>query len=276
MRTIIIVLSIIIILNQDSFALVADSLETDQSASVSIFDDAKNFFNTGIGLATSPFAFNSSDWINAGLVTAGTVSLFTIDKSVRELASKNQSELNNKLFNFDAFYGNAYTALFTASIYGFGILSNNKGIRNLGLNSFEAFFYSGLITGILKVSIGRRRPYAGDSHLYFKPFQLTDNDFQSLPSGHTTVSFAVSTVLAQYLDNIFWKVFWYGAAGMVSLSRVYHNQHWFSDIFLGAAIGYFVGQFIVNQNTETSSRITANQIKPYFGLNRIGIVFMLK
>ena len=108
----------------------------------------------------------------------------------------------------------------------------------MGLRATEAFVYSGIITAGLKVLIGRWRPYAGKDHLFFKPFQFNNDDYVSLPSGHTTVSFAVSTVLAKSMDNPYWKIFWYGSAGLVGVSRIYHNKHWLSDVFLGSVIGH--------------------------------------
>ena len=33
----------------------------------------------------------------------------------------------------------------------------------------------------------------------------------------------------------------YGSASLVALARMYHNQHWASDVVLGAGIGTFAG-----------------------------------
>ena len=37
----------------------------------------------------------------------------------------------------------------------------------------------------------------------------------------------------------------YGGATLVGLSRMYHNNHWASDVALGAAIGTFSGLKVV-------------------------------
>ena len=37
----------------------------------------------------------------------------------------------------------------------------------------------------------------------------------------------------------------YGGATLVGLSRMYHNNHWASDVVLGAAIGTFSGLKVV-------------------------------
>ena len=233
--------------------------------------DAGSAFNVSIATFKQPFEFTKGDWLVVGAIAGGTALLFTVDKNIKNFSLSNQTSLNDKIFNFDSFYGNGYTALFTTGLYGVGLFSDNHEIRELGLHASEAFIISGLVTGILKVIIGRRRPYAGDDHLVFKPFQLTNNDYHSLPSGHTTVAFAVSTVVAHYLENVYWKIFWYGAAGMVGLSRIYNNQHWASDVFLGAAIGYFVGEFVVDFNAEKNSELSSIKISPIISFNKIGL-----
>ena len=234
-------------------------------------NDAIDAFDVGFATVKQPLEFSQNDWLTFGSIVGGTATLFTIDKSIRKIALGNQTNLNNKIFNFDSFYGNGYAAIFTAGLYGIGLFSGSSKIRDLGLHASEAFIISGLVTGILKVMIGRRRPYAGNEHIFFKPFQFTNNDFHALPSGHTTVAFAVSTVMAQYLGNVYWKSFWYGTAGMVALSRIYHNQHWVSDVFLGAAVGYFVGNFVVGFNKKNNSKNSDVKVLPNLSVNRIGV-----
>jgi membrane-associated phospholipid phosphatase len=171
----------------------------------------------------------------------------------------------------DKFYGSSYTALFTAGVYGYGLFSGNPEVRTLGLKASEAFIISGVITTVLKVIIGRRRPYDGESNLFFNPPKLFDNDYQSLPSGHTTVAFAVSTVMAGYSDNLLWKSFWYGSAGLVALSRIYHNQHWVSDVFLGGVIGYFVGDYISGYGKDEPKILGNLKIYPEVSFTQTGL-----
>ncbi len=249
---------------------IAQSNNLEQNIGQILISDVEHFFDLGVGLAQSPLAFSTNDWYTTGAIVGGTALLFTIDKSARTFALSNQTQLNNNIFHFDKYYGSGYTALFTASIYGFGLFTQNNEIRKLGLDASSALIYSVAITGALKVIIGRRRPNAGESHLHFKPFQLTDDTYHSLPSGHTTVAFAVSTVMANYIDNTFWKIFWYGSAGMVGLSRIYHNKHWASDVFLGGAIGYFVGDFAVNFDKKNTEYFGV-KVNPYFTFDRVGV-----
>jgi len=236
-----------------------------------IKEDYMVFIKDSQNLGACITAFKKKDIIKVSLISGSTILLFSIDKSLKRFAQSHQNRQNNKIFNFDSFYGNAYTAGLSLGIYGFGLVLKNPSVRQTGLKSMEAFVYSGLITTILKVLIGRRRPYGGEDHLFFIPFQK-ESLYKSLPSGHTTVSFAVSTVIAKSVKNPVWKVFWYSTAGMVGASRIYHNAHWASDVFLGGIIGYTVADFLVNtKNNADNNSGLIKKIHPTIGSNGIGI-----
>ncbi len=244
--------------------------EQNDNISQIFSDDINHFFNVGIGLVKSPSNFTKSDFYTVGIVVASTTSLFAVDKNIQEFAASNNTIFQNNLFKIDEYYGSFYTTLLPAGLYGYGLFTANSKIRQLGLGTAEAFIYSGLVTGILKILIGRRRPFAGDGNMFFAPIQFTNNDYQSFPSGHTTVAFAVSTVMANYLDNIYWKTFWYGSASMVAYARMYNNKHWVSDVALGAAIGFFVGKYVVNFDNSNKNAIWGVSITPLLNFNRIG------
>ena len=212
-----------------------------------IKQDTRHFFRTGNGLLQAPLHFQKKQWAATVAVAGATGLLFLSDQNVRAYTLNHQNSANNFVFNADHFYGNGFAVLGVMGLYGTGYLLKNDKIRLLGLHAAEAGGYAGAITVALKILFGRRRPYGGDNPFYFKPFQV-NNLYNSLPSGHTTVAFAVSTVLAKSSTHRFWKAFWYSAAALVAASRIYHNQHWVSDIFLGAAIGYSIGSFVIHLN----------------------------
>jgi membrane-associated phospholipid phosphatase len=68
----------------------------------------------------------------------------------------------------------------------------------------------------------------------------------SFPSGHSASAFAVATVIAERYREHRW-IPWvaYGAAAVLSLSRLPAQAHFPSDIFICAAIGYSVSHFVV-------------------------------
>ena len=231
--------------------------------------DLYHFVNVGYNIALSPLHYNKANWGEAAVYSLATIGLFAVDKNVKKFSLDHHNKTGNKIFDIDKIYGNKYTLYFSAGIYGYGFFAKNTDVRLLGLHTVEAFFYAGSITAILKDLISRKRPYTTDNNFIFKPIKLFDDSYHSLPSGHATISFAVSTVLAKYYDNILWKIFWYGSATVVTTARIYHNRHWISDVFLGAVIGYKTGDYIVNFD----KRKDLYSAKIYISNNSFGIMY---
>jgi len=211
-------------------------------------DDLSKFINMGGKIVSSPFNFDSNDILNLSLVTAATFGSFFLDNTGRQWALHNNSNFKDDLFSID----NSTTVFVGAAVmgtYGYGLINKNNKIRTIGLQLAEATFYAGGINFLFKSLIGRTRPLVNDGHKNFDPFKFSFNQ-TSLPSGHSTLAFAFSTVMADKIDNIFWMVGWYGAASVVGISRVYNDKHWVSDVVLGGAIGYFVGRFVLNNQED--------------------------
>ena len=79
------------------------------------------------------------------------------------------------------------------------------------------------------------------------------NAHLSLPSGDVGVAVAYSMILAGFSRNRIWKAFWYLLAALTCLGRMYHDQHWFSDVLLAAIISLTVGNHINNAYRERAS-----------------------
>ncbi len=215
-------------------------------------DDIGSFFTTGGDMASSFFQFKPATQIGLAGTAALIGAAYSVDINVHDFAQKNISSFNDKLFSIDNVYGNGYTLIGVGGLYGYGILFNNPSVRKLGLQTIEAVGYAGLITSVLKAVVGRSRPYTNEGKAHFRPFNV-HAAYTSFPSGHSTVSWAVSTVLANNTDNIYLKILCYTASTLVVGARIYHNAHWLSDTITGSAIGFFVGNFVTNHAKENGS-----------------------
>lgn len=237
-----------------------------------IGNDFGDFLKVGGDVFTAPLHFDSDDWKNIAVTTTVFGSGFFFDNTARKFSQRDHTNFKDNLFDIDQYYKTQTAIIVTAGIYGFGLFTNNDKIRNIGLQLGEAVIYSGLITVTVKSLIGRSRPFAQRGHADFHPLNVSD-DKVSFPSGHATVAFAFSTVMAHQVDNIFWKAGWFGAAGLVSYARLYHDKHWVSDAIMGSAIGYFVGRFVVNHQTNNSNDVPLSEKtnKPFYstGINFI-------
>lgn len=100
-----------------------------------------------------------------------------------------------------------------------------------------------LIAQVLKVIIGRARPifYEALNMTGFFPF-TADWAFNSMPSGHTTASFAGLVMLGLLAPKIKW--FTWTLAVIIGVSRVCCGAHWPTDVILGAFIGMVVADFV--------------------------------
>ena len=105
---------------------------------------------------------------------------------------------------------------------------------------------------VLKQLTQRHRPYTDappDPYLWDGPFHLTFNT--SFASGHAANAFAVATVVATAYSKTIWvPIVCYTFAGLTAASRVYQNDHWFSDVFIGSAIGFAIGRTIMNNHIK--------------------------
>ena len=246
------------------FLLVSLQCTFAQTDSI-LVDDFSNFINVSADFYTSPLRFDSKDWIKISAVVGITAFDSIADKEVRAFSQNNQSKFADNLFNADKYYYVQFMGASVIAFYGYGLIAENNKIRRLAVKLTEAALLSTSLTLITKTIIGRGRPYVQESQYSFNPFTF-DNDYNSLPSGHTTLAFAYSTVMANEVDNVFWKIGWYSLAGLVGYSRIYHNQHWFSDVFLAGAIGYFSGEFVNNHNSNISKDISVNLYPMPMGL----------
>jgi membrane-associated phospholipid phosphatase len=137
-----------------------------------------------------------------------------------------------------------------ASFYVVGLLDKDPYARKTGLLAGEALADVTVLSAVIKAVTRQTRPdaippYANFSDTFFK---AKGDPFSSgFPSGHAISAFAVATIIARrYGKHHRWVPFVaYGAAGVIGFSRVTTQQHFPSDVFLGAALGYAISRYDV-------------------------------
>jgi membrane-associated phospholipid phosphatase len=105
----------------------------------------------------------------------------------------------------------------------------------------------------LKWAVGRARPYTEEGKSSFHPFSF-NSKYYSFPSGHTSAAFSVASVIAHHSDSLLVDVLAYSLATFVGFARPFQDKHWASDVFFGAALGYFVGQKICACHSGQASK----------------------
>jgi membrane-associated phospholipid phosphatase len=119
-----------------------------------------------------------------------------------------------------------------------GWVAGRKQWMLAGIESLLAHGCVALVVNGLKHLIGRPRPRLTHSGGW-QWWPSFESGLDSFPSGHTSATFAVATVLARHWPGIAWVG--YGLAAWVAMSRVWRGSHFATDVVAGMVTGVVVG-----------------------------------
>jgi membrane-associated phospholipid phosphatase len=205
-----------------------------------------------------PF-FTWRDGLLAAAFVGGTLAAAPVDLHFAE--QLRGSRLHENRFietgaKFFRFMGTPGPQLIGLALYGYGRLADDERVTKLGLHGTEALLIANVMTTTIKIGAGRARPrHDKDNPRNFKFMRgWLNGEYMSFPSGHSTTAFAAAAAVtaetAHWWPRGKWLVgpLMFGGASMVGISRMYHNDHWASDVMAGAAIGTFAGLKVVRYN----------------------------
>lgn len=167
------------------------------------------------------YVFDAKVWIFGALIA---VLVFCIKKCVKTdcsfLKCANRLNIGAFIHNFLINIKNNNAFLILCSVVGAGVVAR-----------------------VLKIFIGRQRP------VFFESLELTGFfppqlkwEFNSMPSGHTTVSFAALVMIGMLAPK--YKPLTWGLAIVIGVSRIAVGAHWPSDVIFGAFIGMVVADVV--------------------------------
>jgi len=245
---------ILIVFSTSTFS--QNSTTNKQNIGQKILSDASIFFSDGAAYFSYPARMSSNGWIYTAGIAGGLYLSMNADRYITDHIGRRTIE--SDIGNIPKKYGNAlYSGIATSAIYTVGLLTGEDEVRKVGRMLFQSLAYSGVTNLALKTIFGRKRPYLNDGPWKFTWFSI-DNDMQAFPSGHTTVAFAFSTVLAEYFHTLWSRIGFYGIASLTAYSRVLDNQHWFTDVVLGALVGIAGGLHVISQEEQRESGKTSH------------------
>ena len=223
----------------------------------------RQFGNESVDFLKQPTKWEGNDWLRLGLVGAGTLLAMQIDQPVHDAVMKDQAYYNSPTVKIGNMWGEIYATAIIGGGFGLhGLLSENNSTKKVGFEILQAACYSGATTTLLKAIVGRARPYTGKGMSRYQPFTILDDGFHSLPSGHTTLAFALSTVLAKNTQSGVLRVLAYLPAAMTLFARVEQDYHWTSDCLLSAVIGYAVASWVTDLHDQKDSPVRLSSIYP--------------
>jgi membrane-associated phospholipid phosphatase len=197
-----------------------------------------------------------------GLSTLGTVALSSLDSRLGRVFADSALHVDHPAIHRASRRASVFTEtvyMITGGlIYGVAHARGGGTTEQVAFHATEAVIGGALSIQVVRGFLGRARPFVDDSSLHVRPgddqydFHLfkgfTSYDYRSFPSMHAMASFAVASALAQemrYRDAPGRRAITpllYGLAALPGVSRLYLDEHWASDVALGAVIGVLAGQ----------------------------------
>jgi hypothetical protein len=201
-------------------------------------------------------AQRASDLEVGGAFVVGSAVLLPLDGSVHRFLTQPALASNVPLHRTASTISTAIlpgTAALLLGTYIGGQVSHDRGLAEIGFHGGEAVFLGEVVTGILKVTVGRSRPSESPDNPYdFHPgWAFAADGHQSFPSAHATAAFALAAILSTESARWWHHSAWvgpvaYAGAGTAGVARIYLGKHWVSDVVSGAGIGIASGLLVAH------------------------------
>ena len=211
---------------------------------------------------TAPVRWDSQDWMYFGGTLAAIAAAHHYDDQVRRhftigpyagnLTSKNTHDVQDAA---------PTVAVAGATWLYSGLIRDSNGQRETG-EMLEAGVLATASAYVMKFAVRREGP---DDTADSSKFGGGSNSF---PSYHSTLAFAVGTVLAESgNDDVRWirRLIGYGLGAATSYERMKHNAHWLSDTVAGAGLGIATAHFVMNRHGPSQDSSTHLNVIPLNG-----------
>ena len=170
-----------------------------------------------------------SNLLILGTAGFGALLAYQFDEQIKDFVQQ-EGLLPSRISKFGDLYGVKGSAL----LLPVSIIITSKAAKESNREMLEKLEFAvstlvanGVTTIILKELIGRERPNGSSK--------------RSMPSGHTSQSFAVAAVVNEiYGQNA--GIVAYLVASLVGISRINDNEHYLSDVIIGAGLGTVIGR----------------------------------
>lgn len=204
----------------------------------------KNLFLDQKQLWTTPFHMAQKQWEWAPVALAIGGLFIKADQNIEGHVPTSKSTVSHAVTASNA--GVAALTAAGAGLFLLGHFQHDDQKRETGILAGEAAIGALADTEIFKYAAGRERPFTGSGTGRF----FVGGD--SFPSVHSSVSWAIASVIAHEYPGWMTQLLAYGTAGGVSAARWAGQKHFFSDVAIGAALGWYMGRQVYRAHSHYS------------------------
>src|SRR5437660_4877296 len=201
------------------------------------------FVNDQKEIWTSPVRLRLSDTEWLVPLRGITAGLLVTDREFSKRLSQNPTTISHYKTLSTAGVGALVAG--GAGMWVGGQASHNEHWSETGFLAGEAALNSLVVVESMKYSLQRERPYQGDGGGSF--FQGGGTSF---PSEHAAAAWSVASVVAHEYPGPLTKIFAYGLASLVDISRMKARQHFPSDVLVGSVLGNLIAQNIYSRRHD--------------------------
>lgn len=252
----------------------AQAVSSSPQIDDTLWQDIKDVGTDFINIFSRPARWTETEWTMCGAGMALTGTLAGLDGTLLNSATGERSTIRNELAEWGNTMGRvAPGVIISLSLYTGGLAFDLPGVRRAGRHVFQTALYAGMVTTLVKTVLGRHRPFLNDGPYAFQGFN-THDEYNSFPSGHSTLAFSVAASLSADIDHPAATVILYGLASITAWSRMYDNRHWGSDVVAGAIVGAVIGHAVANMDDPDRSTPTTGSIRIAPTLNGISLTMV--
>jgi hypothetical protein len=206
-----------------------------------------------VGIITAPFHLSSPSYYWLLPFGAATGIALDTDNEAMQAVGFDTSRQNE--FRRISDYGGLYGPSASVAVgYIVGSVTHNGHLQQTAVLAGEAMADSIILNTGLGYAIDRQTPMQGNGMGDFWPHGTkTWPDGQSMPSDHSILVWSFAHVVASQYSGIATRLIVYSLATTVSASRVMAREHFPSDVFVGAALGYVIGGYVVERRSSDSA-----------------------
>lgn len=232
-----------------------------QSDSLDNLSPKRSYFGSYLSdvgyLYTAPIRWKGKDWAKLGVLSGLGIALYSADDNIQRWMAESKTETSENLATvFEKFGNTGSTSIGLGAAFLTGLIVKNEKVQRISLLSLKSSLLSGLLAQTFKNIGHRSRPNAGLGKSSWHGPKI-GGKHKAFPSGHTTTAFAIATTFAQIYKEKKWVgISAYTIAAITGISRVHDNKHWATDVFAGAALGYFSARAILKNEGRNRRSIT--------------------